>query len=123
MFIYRVFEKQTRLNQFPGEQDSAMIFRQLFDSTSCTYSYLLASRKGGEALIIDPVLEQVDGYLGLLERAELELVKAVDTHVHADHATGLGALRDRTRCVTVMGDQSEADVVGMRVREGDPAAV
>ena len=97
-----------------------MIFRQLFDSTSCTYSYLLASRKGGEALIIDPVLEQVDGYLELLEELELELVKAVDTHLHADHATGLGALRDRTRCVTVMGDQSQADVVGMRVQEGDP---
>jgi glyoxylase-like metal-dependent hydrolase (beta-lactamase superfamily II)/rhodanese-related sulfurtransferase len=115
----QVFENN-EMNQFPGVQVSAMIFRQLFDSTSCTYSYLLASRKGGEALIIDPVLEQVDGYLGLLEELELELVKAVDTHVHADHATGLGALRDRTRCVTVMGDQSQADVVGMRVREGDP---
>ena len=96
-----------------------MIFRQLFDPTSSTYSYLLASRKGGEALIIDPVLEQVDCYLELLEDLELELVKAVDTHLHADHATGLGALRDRTRCVTVMGDQTTADVVGMRVREGD----
>ena len=96
-----------------------MIFRQLFDATSCTYSYLLASRKGGEALIIDPVLEQVDRYLELLNDLDLELVKAVDTHLHADHATGLGALRDRTRCVTVMGDQTAADVVGMRVREGD----
>ena len=72
------------------------MFRQLFDTTSCTYSYLLASRKGGEALIIDPVLEQVDRYIELLEELELELVKAVDTHLHADHATGLGALRDRS---------------------------
>jgi glyoxylase-like metal-dependent hydrolase (beta-lactamase superfamily II)/rhodanese-related sulfurtransferase len=96
-----------------------VIFRQLFDPKSCTYSYLIASRKGGEALIIDPVLEQVDSYLELLGELELELVKAVDTHLHADHATGLGALRDRTRCVTVMGDQTTADVVGMRVREGD----
>jgi glyoxylase-like metal-dependent hydrolase (beta-lactamase superfamily II)/rhodanese-related sulfurtransferase len=96
-----------------------MIFRQLFDTTSCTYSYLLASRKGGEALIIDPVLEQVNHYLEILGELDLALVKAVDTHLHADHATGLGALRDRTRCVTVMGDQSTADVVGMRVREGD----
>jgi glyoxylase-like metal-dependent hydrolase (beta-lactamase superfamily II)/rhodanese-related sulfurtransferase len=87
--------------------------------TSCTYSYLLASRRGGEALLIDPVLEQVDRYLKLLEELELELVKAVDTHLHADHATGLGALRDQTRCVTVMGDQTTADVVGMRLREGD----
>lgn len=96
-----------------------MIFRQLFDPTSCTYSCLLASRTGGEALIVDPVLEQVDRYLELLEDLDLELVKAVDTHLHADHATGLGVLRDRTRCVTVMGDQTTADVVGMRVREGD----
>jgi glyoxylase-like metal-dependent hydrolase (beta-lactamase superfamily II)/rhodanese-related sulfurtransferase len=96
-----------------------MIFRQLFDPTSSTYSYLLASRPGGEALIIDPVLEQVDHYLGILEDLDLELVKAVDTHLHADHATGLGDLRDRTHCVTVMGDQTKADVVGMRVREGD----
>jgi len=96
-----------------------VIFRQLFDTTSCTYSYLLASRKGGEALIIDPVLDQVDSYVEILDELDLELVKAVDTHLHADHATGLGALRDRTRCVTVMGDQTAADVVGMRVREGD----
>jgi len=96
-----------------------VIFRQLFDTTSCTYSYLLASREGGEALIIDPVLEQVNRYLEILDELDLELVKAVDTHLHADHATGLGALRDRTHCVTVMGDQTTADVVGMRVREGD----
>jgi glyoxylase-like metal-dependent hydrolase (beta-lactamase superfamily II)/rhodanese-related sulfurtransferase len=96
-----------------------MIFRQLSDPTSCTYSYLMASRNGGEALIIDPVLDQVDSYLEILEELDLELVKAVDTHLHADHATGLGALRDRTRCLTVMGDQTTAEVVGMRVREGD----
>jgi glyoxylase-like metal-dependent hydrolase (beta-lactamase superfamily II)/rhodanese-related sulfurtransferase len=101
------------------KQESRMIFRQLFDPTSCTYSYLLATRRGGEALVIDPVLEQVDSYLEILEELDLELVKAVDTHLHADHATGLGALRDTTRCVTVMGDQTTADVVGMRVREGD----
>jgi sulfur dioxygenase len=98
---------------------SPVIFRQLFDPTSCTYSYLLASRQGGEALIIDPVLDHVNRYLEVLEELDLELIKAVDTHLHADHATGLGALRDRTRCVTVMGDQTSADVVGMRVREGD----
>ncbi len=69
-----------------------MIFRQLFDSTSSTYSYLLASRAGGEALIIDPVLERVERYLQLLKELDLRLVKAVDTHVHADHIAGLGAL-------------------------------
>jgi sulfur dioxygenase len=96
-----------------------MIFRQLFDSTSGTYTYLLASRPGGEALIIDPVLEKVDRYLQLVRELDLKLVKAVDTHLHADHITGLGALRDRTHCVTVMGEQTHADVVSMRVAEGD----
>ncbi len=96
-----------------------MIFRQLFDQTSGTYSYLLASRRGGEALIIDPVLEKVDRYLQLMRELDLKLVKAVDTHLHADHITGLGALRDRTHCITVMGEQSQVDVVSMRIAEGD----
>ncbi len=96
-----------------------MIFRQLFDSVSGTYTYLLASRHGGEALIIDPVLEKVDRYLQLVRELDLKLVKAVDTHLHADHITGLGALRDRSHCVTVMGEQTHADVVSMRVTEGD----
>ncbi len=96
-----------------------MIFRQLFDSASGTYSYLLASRQGGEALIVDPVLEKVDRYLTLMRELDLRLVKAVDTHLHADHITGLGALRDRTRCITVMGEQSKVDVVSMRIAEGD----
>jgi sulfur dioxygenase len=96
-----------------------MIFRQLFDAPSSTYSYLLASRHGGEALIIDPVLEKVDRYLQLLRELDLKLVKAVDTHLHADHITGLGALRDRTQCITVMSERSQVDVVSMRVAGGD----
>jgi glyoxylase-like metal-dependent hydrolase (beta-lactamase superfamily II)/rhodanese-related sulfurtransferase len=100
-----------------------MIFRQLYDSVSGTYSYLLASRRGGEALIIDPVLEKVDRYLQLVRELDLRLVKAVDTHIHADHITGLGALRDRTQCITVMGEHAKVDVVSMRVTEGDKLAV
>ena len=100
-----------------------MIFRQLFDSVSGTYSYLLASRAGGEALIIDPVLEKVDRYLQLIRELDLHLVKAVDTHLHADHITGLGALRDRTHCVTVMGENTKADVVSMRLAEGDKLTI
>ncbi len=96
-----------------------MIFRQMYDSVSGTYSYLLASRRGGEALIIDPVLEKVDRYIQLLQELDLRLVKAIDTHLHADHVTGLGELRDRTLCVTVMGRESKADVVSMRVSDGD----
>ena len=101
----------------------AMIFRQLFDSVSGTYSYLLASRAGGEALILDPVLEKVDRYCQLLRELDLRLVKAVDTHLHADHVTGLGELRDRTHCVTIMGEQSKADVVAMRVSDGDRVTI
>ncbi len=100
-----------------------MIFRQLFDSVSGTYSYLLASRAGGEALIIDPVLEKVERYLQLIRELDLKLVKAVDTHLHADHITGLGALRDRTHCITVMGENSKADVVSMRLAEGDKLTI
>src|ERR1700748_3467256 len=100
-----------------------MIFRQLFDSVSGTYSYLLASRHGGEALILDPVLEKADRYCQLLRELDLKLVKAVDTHLHADHVTGLGELRDRTHCITIMGDQSKADVVSMRVSDGDKVTI
>ena len=100
-----------------------MIFRQLFDQVSGTYTYLLASRRGGEALIIDPVIEKVDRYLQLIKELDLRLVKAVDTHMHADHVTGLGALRDKTQCITVMGEQTRADVVSMRVTEGDKLTV
>ena len=100
-----------------------MIFRQLFDSTSSTYTYLLASRHGGEALIIDPVLERVDRYIQLLKELDLRLVKAIDTHLHADHITGLEALRERTRCITVMGEQTKADVVSIRVADGDRVGI
>jgi glyoxylase-like metal-dependent hydrolase (beta-lactamase superfamily II)/rhodanese-related sulfurtransferase len=100
-----------------------MIFRQLFDSISGTYTYLLASRRGGEALIIDPVLEKVDRYIQLVDELDLRLVKAIDTHLHADHITGLGALRDRTHCITVMGERSKVDVVSMRLSEGDKLTI
>src|ERR1700712_2059415 len=100
-----------------------MIFRQLFDSVSGTYTYLIASRPGGESLIIDPVLEKVDRYLQLVRELDLKLVKAVDTHLHADHITGLGALRDKTHCITVMGEQTKADVVSMRLGDRDQLGI
>lgn len=100
-----------------------MIFRQLFDSVSSTYTYLLASRVGGEALLIDPVFEKTDRYLALLEQLDLKLVKVVDTHVHADHVTAMGKLRDQTNCVTVMGEQSPVDVVSMRVSDEEKITI
>ncbi len=96
-----------------------MICRQLFDSVSSTYTYLIANRRGGEALIVDPVMEKVDHYIELLEQLGCRLLKAVDTHTHADHITGMGELRDRTSCVTVMGSKSGVDCVSMRVEEGE----
>lgn len=100
-----------------------MIFRQLFDQVSSTYTYLIASRTGGEALLIDPVFEKTDRYLKLLEELDLRLVKVIDTHVHADHVTAMGALRDHTNCVTVMGEQSPVDVVSMRVSDGERVTI
>lgn len=96
-----------------------ILFRQMFDATSSTYTYLLASRAGGEALIIDPVKEQMPQYLQVIDQLELKLVHAIDTHTHADHITALGDLRDATHCVTVMGENSKADCVSHRVKDGD----
>src|SRR5216684_7738922 len=96
-----------------------MIFRQLFDATSSTYTYLVASRPNGEVLLIDPVLDGVPQYLQLVDELELKLVFALDTHAHADHITGLGALRDRTGCTTVMGAQTKAECVSLRVKDGE----
>lgn len=96
-----------------------MLFRQLFDAESCTYSYLLADGPGGEALLIDPVREQAAQYMRLIDQLELRLVVAVDTHTHADHVTALGVLRDATACVTRMGEQSKAECVSERFRDGE----
>ena len=96
-----------------------MIFRQLFDRESSTYTYLIAERQGGEALLIDPVLENTDTYVRLIEELDLRLVLAADTHIHADHVTALGALRERTDCATAMGEMSRAECVSVRFREGE----
>ncbi len=100
-----------------------MLFRQLFDKISSTYTYLLASRRGGEALLIDPVFENTQRYLKLLEELELKLVKVIDPHIHADHVSAMGKLRDATRCVTVMGEQSPIDIVSMRVADNDALTI
>ena len=100
-----------------------MIFRQLFDRTSSTYTYLLAERKGGEALLIDPVIENTDQYIQLLDELDVKLVLAVDTHIHADHVTALGSLGNRTDCATAMGDKTGVDCVSVRFREGEKLCV
>ena len=96
-----------------------MIFRQLFDRSSGTYTYLLAERPGGEALLIDPVLDNTGQYVRLIDELDLKLVKAVDTHIHADHVTALGALRERTGCATAMGETARIECVSVHFHEGE----
>ena len=96
-----------------------MIFKQLFDLKSSTYTYLIASSKGREALIIDPVLENVGKYIFLLKELDLKLVKVIDTHIHADHVTGASKLRDITKCSTIMGDHTPADTVEIKVKDDE----
>ena len=96
-----------------------MIFRQFFDKISSTYTYLISSGKGREALIIDPVLENVGHYINILKQLDLKLVKVIDTHIHADHISGMAELRDKTNCVTVMGDQAPANIVSMKVSDNE----
>ena len=96
-----------------------MIFEQLFDTKSSTYTYILSSGRGREALIIDPVLEHTDQYINFLNKLELKLVKVIDTHIHADHITGLNELSKRTSCTKIMGDNSKSEVVDLRVKEDE----
>ena len=100
-----------------------MIFRQFFDSVSSTYTYLISSGYGREALIIDPVLEKTDQYIKLLNELDLRLVKVIDTHIHADHISGLGELRNKTKCITIMGEQAPADVVSMHVKDNEKISI
>ena len=94
-----------------------MIFKQVFDQKSSTYTYIIASAEGREALIIDPVLENVEDYIKLLTELNLKLVKVIDTHIHADHVTGAGKLRDTTQCVTIMGEHTPTDAVEIKVKD------
>ena len=94
-----------------------MIFKQVFDQKSSTYTYLIASSKGREALIIDPVLENVEEYLKLLTVLDLKLVKVIDTHIHADHVTGATKLKDITQCATIMGENTPANSVEIKVKD------
>ena len=96
-----------------------MIFKQLFDTKSSTYTYLIASAKGREALIIDPVIENVESYINLLNELELKLVKVIDTHIHADHVTGASKLKDISKCSTIMGDHSPANTVDIKVKDDE----
>ena len=96
-----------------------MIFEQLFDTKSSTYTYIIASGKGREALIIDPVIEHTESYIQVLNNLELKLVKVIDTHIHADHITGLNELNKRTNCTRVMGEKSQSEVIDLKLKDSE----
>ena len=96
-----------------------MIFKQVFDQKSSTYTYLIASAEGREALIIDPVLENVADYIKILKELNLKLVKVIDTHIHADHVTGASKLKDLTKCSTIMGEHTPAEAVEIKVKDDE----
>ena len=96
-----------------------MIFKQVFDTKSSTYTYLIASAKGREAVIIDPVIENVESYIKLLNELDLKLVKVIDTHIHADHVTGASKLKQATNCFTLMGEHTPADTVEIKVKDDE----
>ena len=96
-----------------------MIFEQLFDAKSSTYTYIISSGKGREALIIDPVIEYSDEYIKILENLELKLVKVIDTHIHADHISGLNELNKRTNCTRIMGEKSKSEVVDIKLKDNE----
>jgi len=96
-----------------------MIFEQLFDTKSSTYTYIISSGKGREALIIDPVIEHTEEYIKILEKLDLKLVKVIDTHIHADHITGLNELNKRTNCTRIMGEKSKSEVIDLRIKDNE----
>jgi len=96
-----------------------MIFKQVFDTKTSTYTYLIASAKGREAVIIDPVIENVENYISLLKDLDLKLVKVIDTHIHADHVTGASKLKQSTNCTTIMGEHTPADAVEIKVKDNE----
>jgi len=96
-----------------------MIFKQVFDKKTSTYTYLIASAKGREAVIIDPVIENVNKYIQLLRDLDLKLVKVIDTHIHADHVTGASKLKQVTNCATLMGEHTPADSVEIKVKDNE----
>jgi glyoxylase-like metal-dependent hydrolase (beta-lactamase superfamily II) len=96
-----------------------MIFKQEFDTKTSTYTYIIASAKGREAVIIDPVLENVEDYINILKELDLKLVKVIDTHIHADHITGASKLKQVTNCTTIMGEHTPADTVEIKVKDDE----
>jgi glyoxylase-like metal-dependent hydrolase (beta-lactamase superfamily II) len=96
-----------------------MLFRQLFDATSSTYTYLLADEETREAVIIDPVLDRIERDARLVRELDLQLLYSLDTHVHADHVTGSGSLANRLGIRTVLSERAGVGCADVLVKDGD----
>ena len=96
-----------------------MIFNQLFDEKSSTYTYIIASGEEREALIIDPVIEHTENYIKILNSLKLKLVKVIDTHIHADHITAMNELNKRTSCSRIMGEHSKSEVIDLKIKDNE----
>ena len=96
-----------------------MYFKQLKDEETSTYTYVLADMASKEAIIIDPVKEHVDEYLNLLQADDFKLKYVLDTHVHADHITGAGLLREKTGADSVLGEFTTAACVSKKVKDDE----
>ena len=100
-----------------------MIFRQLFEPLSSTYTYLLACERTGQALLIDPVIASMERDLAMLHELGLTLACTLDTHIHADHITGALELKNRTGCRIAAPGIDRLPCVDLEVEEGKPLTV
>ena len=100
-----------------------MIFRQLFEPVSSTYTYLIACEQSGEAALIDPVLETVERDLGVIRDLGLRLECTLETHIHADHVTGAGRLRSLAGSKAGFPEASGAELVDFTITEGTPVGI
>jgi sulfur dioxygenase len=96
-----------------------MIFRQLFERESSTYTYLIGCEQTRQAVLIDTVKSEIDRYLQLLAELDLSLAYVLDTHTHADHITGAGALRDATGACTLLGQEANSACVSKAMHDGE----
>ncbi|MBE9224365.1 MBL fold metallo-hydrolase [Phormidium sp. LEGE 05292] len=96
-----------------------MLFRQLYDNETSTYTYLIADEKTKEAVLVDPVIEQVERDLKLIQELGLTLRHCLETHIHADHITGTGKLRELTNCEGIVPENAQAACANRFIKDGE----
>jgi len=95
------------------------MFKQLFDQESSTYTYLLTDEHSREAVIIDPVASHIEAYIALIKQYDLQIKYALETHVHADHITASGQLREQLNVITGVGELCGASAADLQINDGD----